>query len=143
MLGTLGLGVSSEDAPQKQEAGSTGVTRVLRLGLCFLVLGALILYGSRMTSPVRRKAPGGSGAAASIHGLQVILADFEACAMCLLQTSLFIHSMIDDDMLPSDGAQDLQLQLQIKAIPIIKRWWLFAAVDVWWSYASRRHVRNR
>ena len=70
-LGTLGLGVSSEDPPQNQEAGSIGVTRVLRLGLCFLVLGALILYGSRMTSPVKRKSTGGSGAAASIHGLQV------------------------------------------------------------------------
>ena len=76
MLGTLGLGVSAEEPTQKQEAGSIGVMRVLRLGLCFLVLGALILYGSRMTSPVRRKSSGGSGGAASIHGLQVTCKEF-------------------------------------------------------------------
>lgn len=71
LLGTLGLGVSSEDPPPKQELALGGLTTVLRLGLCFLILGAAVLYGSRRVAPGKRKQPPASGASASIHGLQV------------------------------------------------------------------------
>ena len=73
MLGTLGLGVSSEDAPPKEEPVVLGLTRVVRLGFCFLLLGAAVLYGSKLTGTSKRKTLGSTGASASVHGLQVLL----------------------------------------------------------------------
>lgn len=89
MLGTLGLGVSSEDSPDKQEMAIGGFTTVLRLGVCFLLLGAGVLYGSRLTSPVKRKQATASGASASIHGLQVDPAFFGTSALVDVKGLIF------------------------------------------------------
>lgn len=82
MLGTLGLGVSSEETPGKAELG---LTRVVRLAFCFAFLGAAILYGSRIANPSKKKSAASAGMAASIHGLQVAL-------VSKLVTRAFINS---------------------------------------------------
>ena len=82
MLGTIGLGVSSEDAPQEDKGESgLGLGRLLSLGVFFLLLGVTVLYGSRLTNPVRRKSPGGVSTAASVHGLQVFSPDSNSCTV--------------------------------------------------------------
>lgn len=72
MLGTIGLGVSSEDPPQEGKTGAPlGTPRVLSLGAFLLLLGSALVYGRRLTSPAGRKSAAGISTAASVYGLQV------------------------------------------------------------------------
>lgn len=69
LLGTLGLGVSSEEAAQP--GFSLGKTALVTLG--FLALLAGLMYGFRLTALQKRKVVADARATASVRGLQVVL----------------------------------------------------------------------
>jgi len=76
-VGTLGLGVSSEDPPAADPLtpppppSSFGFGSFLSLAVFLAVLGAAVVYGSRLTTAQKRKSASGAKTAASVHGLQV------------------------------------------------------------------------
>ena len=72
MLGTIGLGVSTEEDEEAQQPGATlGVVRAAVIALSLVVLIGGLVYGSRLTTPQRRRSAAGAWTAASINGLQV------------------------------------------------------------------------
>ena len=72
MLGTIGLGVSTvEDEGARQPAATLGVARAAVIALSLVVLIGGLVYGSRLTTPQRRRSAVGARTAASINGLQV------------------------------------------------------------------------
>lgn len=71
MVGTAGLGFSSENVPQAEAELGIGRTLVVAIFLTALVAG--LLYASRLASLQMRKSVAGARTAASVNGLQVWL----------------------------------------------------------------------
>ena len=69
VLGTLGLGLSSEEVDQPGFSFSTSRSAVV--GLALLALLAALIYGVRLTSLRRRKIVADARATSSVRGLQV------------------------------------------------------------------------
>ena len=78
-VGTLGLGVSSEDSPAADPSAPPaspsgfGLGSFLSLAAFLAVLAAGVAYGSRLTSAQKRKSASGARTAATVHGLQASL----------------------------------------------------------------------
>jgi hypothetical protein len=74
MVGTLGLGVSSEDPPAGDPSSppaAFGFVGFLSLAAFLVILAAAVAYGTRLTTAQKRKSASGAKTAASVHGLQV------------------------------------------------------------------------
>ena len=95
MLGTIGLGVSTEeDEEAGQPAATLGVARAAVIALSLVVLLGGLVYGSRLTTPQKRRSAAGARTAASINGLQVrcralynVLAVWGRADCCITQST--------------------------------------------------------
>ena len=88
MIGTVGLGVSSEDKLPENDLVTFGPFRIGIVVLFLLFLTGAFAWGARLTATQKRRSVGGARTAASVYGLQVgATITLATCIVCLIQHS--------------------------------------------------------